>query len=139
MNRLPLVERSDSALRFYTPRPGIEDSRYQTWRSEGQRFLGRTAVIHYTFLDDRLFAFHVFITDSDGQKLDSDMRRYLVARFGTQFSREEEDPALKLLWQSKERTVNYWFYERESSLLGRFKAGYGALYHSFERPSAVDS
>lgn len=137
-NGLPL-ERAVSSPIFYKTDPGTDDSRHQTWRSEGQRFLGRPGTVYYTFLNGRFFAFHVFITDSDGEKLDADMKRYLEGKFGPDYGVEEEGPALKRIWENNRRIVNYWFYERESSLIGRYKAGYGVLYRPLERTAAVDS
>ncbi len=137
-NGVPL-ERASSSLRFYKNQPGADDSRYQTWKAEGQRFLGRPGTVHYTFLNDRLFVFHIFVTDPDGEKLDADMKNYLDHKFGSDFGTEEDDPALKRIWEDGQRIVNYWFYERKASLLGRYKAGYGVLYRALENQAPIDS
>lgn len=118
---------SASSDRFYRPAPGTEN-RTQTLEAHGQKFLGREAVVSYTFLDDRLFSYHVFTSDSDADRLDADMRRYLVRIFGTKYSPVEDDSSLKMVWQFKDKLVNYWFYEEDLALAAKFKAGFGVEY-----------
>ena len=130
------LQKPSSRQRFYDPPKGTED-RYEIWQVEGQNVLGRPAILFYSFLDGKLFAYHVFMTDADGEALDKTIRSYLVKKFGTNFS--EEEGTLKMLWQSKDIWVNYWFYELDLSLTTRYKAGFGVLYRQLERPTSVDS
>ena len=121
-NRLALQPASLSK-RFHEA-PPAEEKRYQTWQAQ-DRFLDRPAVIYYTFLDGRLLAYHVFVSDADLEKLDADMRGYLTRTFGGDFSEIEEESSLKLVWQSKRRIVNYWLMEEELSLRPKYTAIFG--------------
>ena len=60
------------------------------------------------------------------------MRRYLVREFGPNFMPTEDETALKLIWQFKDRIVNYWFYEDDMALSQKFKAGFGVVYKPIE-------
>ena len=121
-----------SGRRFYQSQPGAE-GRYKTLEASGQKFLGREAAVSYTFKDNRLFTYHVFVADDDAAGLDTDMRRYLTRVFGPLAgSVEEEDSSLKEIWHFKDRMVNYWFFEDELAILKKFKAGFGVVYKPIE-------
>ncbi len=118
----------NTAKRFFSPKPG-EEGRYTTLQASGQLFLGREADVFYTFKDHKLCMYHVFVSDSDEERLDKDMRNYLIRRWGGQGSAPQEDGSnLKLLWQFKDEIINYWLYQDELSLAGNFKAGVGVIY-----------
>ncbi len=129
-NRLPLRP-SVFGSRFYRAAPSAE-SRVRTFEAGGQKFLGRPAVVNYTFLDDRLFTFHVFTSGSDADALDADMRGYLIRAFGTRFNSVDDESSLKMVWHFKDKLVNYWFYEEELALSVKFKAGFGVVYKPME-------
>ena len=100
-------------------------SRYHSYEQGSILFLNREARVTYTFHDDRLVAYHVFLSDREGDGLDADMRRYLTRAFGENFSEPEDGSSLKLVWQSKDRIVNYWFMEEPLSLRSQYTAGFG--------------
>ena len=125
------LEMSVSGSRFYRGAPDTE-KRSQTWESRGQKFLGRPAVVSYTFLDNRLFICHVFISDKDADVLDKDMKQYLIRVFGGRYSLTEDETSLKMVWHFKDKIVNYWFYEEDLALIGKFKAGFGVVYKPIE-------
>ena len=131
-----LLQKPSSRQRFYDPPKGTED-RYEIWQVEGQNVLGRPAILLYSFFDGKLFAYHVFMTDMDEEVLDETVRGYLVRTYGEDFS--EEAGPLKMIWQTKELTVNYWFYKVDLSVTTRFKAGFGVLNRALEKRTSVDS
>ena len=98
---------------------------YQGTEQRGVKFLGREAAVSYTFRGDRLYAYRVFVSDEDADTLDADMRRYLVRTFGDGPSESEEESALKLIWQFKDRIVNYWLLKEEFSVRPKYTAGFG--------------
>ncbi len=102
-----------------------DPSRYRSYEQPGVKFLGRQAKVTYTFHDGRLFTYHVFVSDMDGEKLNADLRRYLARTFGDRSSSQEEGSMLKLVWQFKDKTINYWFMEEELSLRPKYTAGFG--------------
>ena len=111
--------------RFYSA-SAADAPRYRSYEREGGiKFLGYTGKLTYTFRDGRLLAYHVFVTDGQGEKLDADMRKYLMEHFGERASALEEDQPLKLVWQFSDRIVNYWFMPEELSLTPKYTAGYG--------------
>ena len=119
------LERAPSSERFYQA-PDSDRFRYGSYQRQGIRYLGREATITYTFRDDRLFAYHVFVSDTDGGALDADVRRYLTRVYGPDASPEEdEQSALKLIWHFRERIVNYWFMKDELSMSPRYTAVIG--------------
>lgn len=113
--------------RFFSPREG-EEGRFKVLTAQGQRFLGREADVYYTFKDNKLCMYHIFVSDNDEARLDADMRKYLTRKWGGQEGGAQEDATLKLVWQFKDRNVNYWLYEEEMSLTAPFKAGIGVTY-----------
>jgi len=114
--------------RFYQAEPGSE-SRYQSLEAPG-RFLGRDAAISYTFYDGKLVSYHIFISGSDPDALDADMRRYLVNTFGPNTDEAEEGSSLKMVWQTKDKIVNYWFYEEQNTLNRPYRAGFGVQHRA---------
>ena len=115
-----------NSRQFY--RPSEDDkSVYVAYEQQGVSFLRREADVTYTFRDSHLLSYHVFISDADGDKLDADMRRYLTRTFGDKGSDQEEDTSLKLVWQFKDRFVNYWFMPEELSMRPKYKAGFGVI------------
>lgn len=114
--------------RFFSPKE-MEGDRHKTLQSSGQLFLGREAEVYYTFKDNRLCMYHVFVSDSDEELLDKDMRNYLNRKWGeTAGTPQEDESTLKLLWQFKDVIVNYWLYQDEMALKSHFKAGVGVTY-----------
>lgn len=121
------LEPATGNRRFFQAEPG-DEVRYQTLQAAGHKFLGREAVVYYTFLDGRLHACHVFVSDGSEDLLDADMRRYLIRQWGSQFSEIHDESPLKLIWQFKDLSVNYWIYRDEMSLVHSWKAGVGVSY-----------
>ena len=127
------VERANGSVlvpadknQHFFPQEDTDPSLYRSYEQHGLTFMGREAMVAYTFRDGRLFAYHVFVTDTDREGLDADMRRYLTRAFGPDFSEiDEEGSTLKLIWQSKDRIINYWFVEDERMLRPRYKAVFG--------------
>ena len=115
----------DGSKRFYSDAGADTIERYRSYDDRTARFLGWGATVTYTFRDDRLFAYHVFVTDSDGERLDREFRAYLKRIFGEGAGEPNDGAALKLIWHFKERIVNYWFIEDELSLRSKFTAGFG--------------
>ena len=115
-----------NSRQFYRP---SEDDRsvYTAYEQQEVSFLRRQADVTYTFRDSHLLSYHVFISDADGDKLDADMRRYLTHTFGDKGSDQEEESSLKLVWQFKDRFVNYWFMPEELSMRPKYKAGFGVI------------
>lgn len=120
------------ARQLYKVAPGLE-GRYETWETHTQKFLGRDAVISYSFVEDQLFTFHIFTSGDDEEALDADMSRYLNRVFGPRSSNIEDGSSLKRVWHFKDRNVNYWLYEEEIALRQRFKAGFGVVYKPIEQ------
>ena len=119
--------------RFYTPPPRIKDlSRFQWFQQDGVPFLNRRARVGYLFFDGRFFAYHVFVSDKDPDRLDEEMRAYLEREFGPEHSRSEEEAPLKEIWQSKRLIVNYWLFQEELSLAPKFTAGFGVVFRPLE-------
>jgi hypothetical protein len=100
------------------------DARYKTLEASG-KFLGREAVTNFTFFDDKLVSYHVFVSDSDEHALDEDMKRYLMRAFGAGSEEEDQGTPLKMVWQTKEKIVNYWLYEEPNALSRPYRAGFG--------------
>jgi hypothetical protein len=105
--------------------------RDRSYEQNGVRFLGREARAVYTFRDERLRAYHVFISDRDAAALEADMRRFLERRFGGRYS-EPDEGALKRVWHFRDRIVNYWFYPEELALGEKYRAGYGVSHRPLE-------
>jgi hypothetical protein len=105
--------------------PQADTSRYRSYEQREAKFLGRGAKITYTFHDGHLATYRVFLSDPNGERLDADMRRYLTRVFGDKASEQEEGSPLKLVWQFKDRIVNYWFMREELSLRSKYIAGFG--------------
>lgn len=100
-------------------------SQYLSYQQEGARYLGRDAVITYTFRDRRLFAYHAMVSDTNGEVLDADVRRYLAQLFGKDSSSQEDSSTLKLIWHFKDLIVNYWFMENDLVLRPKYTAVIG--------------
>ncbi len=121
-NGVPLKEKP-AGQHFYEAEPG-EESRYKVLEAPC-RFLARDSVVSYTFRDGRLVSYHVFTSDTEGEILDADMRRYLKRLFGSNAEDLGGEKALKLVWQTKNKIANYWFYEELNSLTRPYRAGFG--------------
>jgi hypothetical protein len=134
VNQTPL-EPPVSGRRFYVPPAGSE-ARYRTLETRQHKFFGRPSIVSYTFVDDKLFAYHVFVSDEEEETLDKNMREYLADKFGPSGTAVEDGTRLKMVWQKGDVTVNYWFYEEEMGLTGRYKAVLGVLYRPLERSTA---
>ena len=106
--------------------PTGQESRYQTLQTQG-RFLSREAIIYYTFMDERLVSYHIFLTDSDGEALDKDMRRYFFRTYGEDSVVVDDGSPLKLLWEKRGMTANYWYFIVGDSEPALYKAGIGVL------------
>ena len=117
----------DSKRYFYDAQ--ADPSRYRSFEQQEAKFLGRPAKVTYTFHDDRLFTYHVFVSDTDGDRLDADMRHYLMKKFGDRASEQEEESTLRLVWQFRDRMINYWFMQEELSLRPKYTAGFGVTIH----------
>jgi hypothetical protein len=102
-----------------------DPSHYLFYEQRDLKFLGRAANITYTFRNNHLFTYHVFVSDTDADRLDEDVRRYLTRLLGTKFSEPEDETALKLVWQFKNRIVNYWLVEEDISLRPKYTAVVG--------------
>ncbi len=118
--------------RFYEVRPGYED-RYRSYDAD-IRFLDRPASVNYVFLDGKLFIYHVFIEDRDGEGLDLDVREWLARTYGDDSVVVTDPGTLKLIWNKADLTVNYWYSLRELSLAGKYQAVFGAVYKPLEPP-----
>lgn len=127
------LEPSQSQKKFFTPKEEIKDpSRYKTLEQSGFQFLGRDATATYVFFDDKLFTYHVFIQDRDEHALDDAVRSYLVQTFGQGYAVVEDESTLKLIWQSREWIVNYWFYQEALTLQEKYTAAYGVVNSTLE-------
>ena len=135
------LTKNENLGRFYIPkRNGPESSRYTSYESNDSSFLGRQAKVRYLFLDDRLFAFHLFIQDADAEKLQADMEAYLDRQFGKQYLEGGDTSAsLKRIWNLKDQIVNYWFFQESLSLSQKFSAGFGVVYRPIEESGASSS
>ncbi len=122
-----------SQRKFYNVKPGVKErSRYQALEeSSSRQVLGYDATITYLFFDGKLFAYYVFIQDRD-TVLDQDMRKYLIDQFGGNYATSEEAQSPKMVWSRKDVFVNYWFFQDELSLSGKYTAGYGVVYRPLE-------
>ena len=127
VNGVPLKEQS-GGHHFYQAETGSEE-RYQSLEAPGH-FLGRDSVISYTFHDGKLVSYHIFISDSNDQSLDADMRRYLTGEFGPGGEEMEDGASLKMVWQTKDRIVNYWLYEEPNALTRPYRAGFGVQHRT---------
>ena len=119
-----VLKPSSSSERFYRPED-FDRSQYISYQQEGIRYLGREAAVTYTFRDRHLFATHVFVSDPNGDALDADVRRHLTRVFGADASAQDDQSSLKLIWQFKDRIVNYWFMEDDLSLRSKYTAVIG--------------
>ncbi|GEM_PF-6710429 len=120
------------ARKLYTPKEGIDAARYRALEQPGARLLDRDAMVYYAFFDDRLFAYYVFVSDTDGDSLDDQMRAFLASAFGPGYSDVEDEGSLRMIWHNPEIIVNYWLYEESYSLRPKFSAAYGVVYRPME-------
>ena len=117
---------------LYTPPPGIDPLRYKTLEHASVPYAGREAAVDYVFLDDKLFAYYVFVSDTNEEALDVAMRAQLAREFGSGFSELTDDGPLKLIWQNPKTIVNYWLFQDVISLRPKSTAAYGVVYRPVE-------
>ena len=122
------LEPIQSSRQFYTPKEGIQDkTRYQALQQSNVSFLGRLANVIYVFFDNRLYSYHVFVKDRDMEKLDKEMKAYLVKEFGTGYLFVHEEEPLSMLWHGKFLIVNYWLLNDDMGLSPKYEAGFGVV------------
>lgn len=130
------VEAADQAVllapeakaKFFTPRPSVDSARYRIYERRDVEFLGRAATVTYVFFDDKLFTYHVFVKDPDGEVLNDEMTAYLADRFGAGASEVSGKEPLRSVWQDKYLIVNYWFFHEPLTLSQKYSAGFGVVY-----------
>jgi hypothetical protein len=125
-NGTPLEPSTTPVTRFMELGPG-EETRYRILEARNQNLLGRESILRYTFKDNRLAGYYLFIPDSDCEALDRDARAYLYMKFGSSAENIDEGTPLSLVWQSNRQVVNYWFIEDEIALAKPCRAVVGVV------------
>ena len=124
---------AEVGTRFYSPKNPLENNaKIKAYEQTELPFLGRKAKVTYIFYRDRLFLYHLFLRDNDAETLDTDVTKYLTREYGPGFTQSEEGSSAKIIWQTKELIVNYWFYRDDLRLREQFSAGFAVIYQPIE-------
>ncbi len=120
--------------KFYSPRNPIASAQAQTFRMEGQAFLGKESDYVFLFLGDKLAAYYIFIKGFEPDELDDAMRSFLIKKFGETYvvPADPDQELLKMIWQKKTLTVNYWVFKEELTMTQKACAGFGVINHQIE-------
>lgn len=127
----------NSYRRFYTPKQDIDKTRYQALEQSGLHFLGREASVIYTFIDEKLFGYHVFVSDRDPVAMDKDLRVHLASLYGNETSAVNDETPLKLIWDQANVIVNYWIYKDTVSVTQKYTAGFGVVSRKYKQSLGV--
>lgn len=119
--------------RFYTPPNFAKNTELiQAYETDAVPFLNRPAKITFVFFKNRLFMYRIFLRSNDAGDVNQAVTEYLQSQYGAGFKEGEGEPAGKIIWQTKDLLVNYWFYEDELKLREKMTAGFAVIYQPIE-------